>query len=284
MTLVKEVTAGVDWLTVRSDHHRTGHDLQRLAWAILEEQAASLPPPKDARLLSYRGWRAGPLGFMVNDNRSLLSLAGSLAQKYLKRVAEIEVTATRIDLAVDVALFDAKPEAALRYAQLGRLEEAGIRQGYKSKFSLISSSDRGSTLYLGNRSGRLFARLYDKGVQSGAAVSGTLWRYEVEYKQDAARVAYVGLLEADRQRDYILRRVHRHFQDRGVPPLFHVWRRAAPLERYKEATTPIDQLHWLKTQVAPTVGRLRLAGFEQDVYNVLGLPIPVVHYRKEEGE
>jgi DNA relaxase NicK len=284
MTLVEEVTAGVDWLTVRTDDEKNGADLLRLSWAILEEQTGSLPPPKEAKLLAYRGWRAGPLGFMANGQRCLLSLAGSLAQSYLKRVAEIEVTATRLDLAVDVLLFSAAPVAALRYAQLIREERAGTREGYKPKSCLITGSDGGSTLYLGNRSGRLFARLYDKGVQSGAAVSGTLWRYEVEYKQDAARAAYVGLLEADRQRDYILRRVHRHFQDRGVPPLFHVWRRAAPLERYKEATTPIDQLHWLKTQVAPTVGRLRLAGFEQDVYNVLGLPIPAAYKWKKDGD
>jgi DNA relaxase NicK len=284
MTLVKEVTAGVDWLTVRADNEVTGGAALRLAWAILEEQTATLPRPIEARLRGYDGWRAGPLGFMVNDDRCLLSLAGSLAQRYLKRVAEIEVTATRIDLAVDVALFDAKPEAALRYAQLGRFEEAGIRQGYKSKFTLLTGSDGGSTLYIGSRSGRLFARLYDKGIQSQTAHRGLLWRYEVEYKQDAARAAYLGLLEAERQRDYILRLVHRHFRDRGVPPLFEALGPAKPLERYKEETTPMEQLSWLEHQVKPTVGRLRLAGYEEEVYNSLGLPIPAPDKWKKESD
>jgi DNA relaxase NicK len=221
---------------------------------------------------------------MVNDDRCLLSLAGSLAQRYLKRVAEIEVTATRIDLAVDVALFDAKPEAALRYAQLIREEQAGQREGFKAKSCLITGSDGGSTLYLGNRSGRLFARLYDKGVQSGKETPGLLWRYEVEYKQDAARAAYLGLLEAERQRDYIQSRVHRHFRDRGVPPLFLAGEPAGPLERYKEETTPMEQLSWLERQVKPTVGRLRLAGYEEEVYNSLGLPIPAPDKWKKESD
>jgi hypothetical protein len=221
---------------------------------------------------------------MVNEDRSLLSLAGNLAQKYLKEVAEIEVTATRIDLAVDVLLFDPVPVAALRYAELLRSSKAGIREGYKSRLLLLTGDDGGSTLYLGKRSGRLFARLYDKGVQSGAAVMGTLWRYEVEYKQDAARAVYTELLDEDRQRDYILARVHTHFQRRGVLPLFHVSQAAGPLDRYKEERTPLDSLNWLATQVRPTVGRLRLAGYEKELYNVLGLPIPVAYYQKKEGE
>jgi hypothetical protein len=284
MTLVKEVTAGVDWLTVRTDDEKNGADLLRLSWAILEEQTGSLPFPKEAKLLAYRGWRAGPLGFMANGERCLLSLAGALAQKYLKRVEKIEVTATRIDLAVDVALFSAKPEAALRYAELLRTEQAGTREGYKSKLTLITGSDGGSTLYIGNRSGRLFGRLYDKGIQSKTEASGLLWRYEVEYKQDAARAVYLGLLEAERQRDFIQARVHRHFRDRGVQPLFLALGPAKPLERYKEETTPIDQLNWLKTQVAPTTRRLRIAGYEEDVYNALGLPLPADHYRKKAGD
>jgi hypothetical protein len=284
MTLVKEVTAGVDWLTVRGDGERASRLLHLLSVKVLEEGAGTLPPPRFSRLLKYEGWRAGSVGYMVNEDRSLLSLAGNLAQKYLKEVAEIEVTATRIDLAVDVLLFDPVPVAALRYAELLRSSKAGIREGYKSRLLLLTGDDGGSTLYLGKRSGRLFARLYDKGVQSGAAVMGTLWRYEVEYKQDAARAVYTELLDEDRQRDYILARVHTHFQRRGVLPLFHVSQAAGPLDRYKEERTPLDSLNWLATQVRPTVGRLRLAGYEKELYNVLGLPIPVAHYQKKEGE
>jgi hypothetical protein len=278
MTLVKEVTAGVDWLTARGDGERASHLLHLLAVKVLEEGAGTLPPPRHARLLKYEGWRAGPLGYMVNEDRSLLSLAGHFAQRYLKEVAEIEVTATRIDLAVDVLLFGPVPVAALRFAQLLRFEKAGIREGYKSRLVLLSGDDGGSTLYLGKRSGRLFARLYDKGVQSGAEGAGTLWRYEVEYKQDAARAVYKSLIEQDRQRDYILSRVHTHFQRRGVLPLFYSGQVAGPLERYKEARTPLDQLDWLATQVRPTVGRLRVAGYEEQVYNVLGLPNPATDY------
>jgi hypothetical protein len=215
---------------------------------------------------------------MVNDDRSLLSLAGNLAQKYLAELGEIEVTATRIDLAVDVLLFDPVPVAALRFAQLLRFEKAGIREGYKSRLVLLSGDDGGSTLYLGKRSNRFFARLYDKGAQSQTEASGLLWRYEVEYKQDAARAVYNSLIEQDRQRDYILSRVHTHFQRRGLLPLFHVSQPAGPLERYKEERTPLDQLDWLATQVRPTVGRLRVAGYEEQVYNVLGLPVPPTHY------
>jgi hypothetical protein len=245
MTLVKEVTAGVDWLTVRTIGFEGSHKLHLLSVKVLEENNVVLPAPRYAKLHQYEGWRAGGLGYMVNDDRAILSLAGSLAQKYLKQVAEIEATATRIALAVDVLLFDAVPVAALRFAQLVRFEKAGIRDGYKSRLVLMTGDDGSSTLYLGKRSSPIFARLYDKGVQSGAEVSGTLWRYEVEYKQDAARAVYESLVEIDRQRDYILARVHTHFQRRGVLPLFYVGQAAAMLQnrdRLKLAKTELNQI------------------------------------------
>jgi hypothetical protein len=284
MNGVKEVTAGVDWLTVRGIGFEDAHKLHLLSVKVLEENNVVLPAPRYARLNRYEGWRAGGLGYMVNDDRAILSLAGRLAQKYLKQVAEIEVVATRIDLAVDVLLSYQHSEAAYRYAQVLREENRAGQRGYHSALSLITGSDGGSTLYVGKRAGRLFARLYDKGVQSGAAPAGTLWRYEVEYKQDAARAVFSGLLEAERPRDYILGRVRTHFDQRGVYPLF--WQGAAPgpLERDKEERTPLDRLNWLAAQVRPTVGRLRLAGYEVEVYNALGLPIPVVYYQKKEGE
>jgi hypothetical protein len=268
---ILEVRSGIDWLTVRAEGKDSGGDLMLLAWHILDENSATLPPPRPARLMRYDGWRAGPVGLMVHEDRTLLSLAGHFAQRYFEKVAAINCKATRIDLAVDVMLSEPVLAATSAYARLVRDTEKEERDGYKSKFALISSSDKGSTLYLGRRASGHYSRLYDKGIESGTETVGRLWRYEVEYKQTAANPCFLAVNHTADRNDLILGLVYRHFVDRGVQPLFHIDSRPGFLQRETREKTPLDSLNWLTAQVQPTVGRLRLAGYEKEVYNALGL-------------
>jgi hypothetical protein len=268
---VLEVRSGIDWLTVRADGEEAGRELAQLSWYILQENTTELPSPRSAKLAMYEGWRAGPLGLMVHEDRTLLSLAGHFAQRYFERVVVIDAKATRIDLAVDVMLDEPVLAATSAYARLVRAVEKEERAGYKSKFTLMTGSDKGSTLYLGRRSSAHFSRLYDKGIESETEKVGRLWRYEVEYKQSAAQPCFLAVALAGDRNDLILGLVHRHFVDRGVQPLFHIDSRPALLQRETTEKTPLDTLNWLAAQVRPAVGRLRLAGYEKEVYNSLGL-------------
>jgi hypothetical protein len=275
-----EVRSGIDWLTVKAEGIERGRDLQLLAWHILEENAATLPAPRAARLRQYEGWRAGPVGLMVHEEGTLLSLAGHFAQRYFELAAAINCAATRIDLAVDVMLSEPVLAATSAYARLVRDTEQEERAGYKSKFSLITSSDGGSTLYLGRRSSAHFSRLYDKGIESETERTGLLWRYEVEYKQAAARSCFLAVNHTENRNDLICGLVYRHFLDRGVEPLFHIDSRPAKLQREAANKTHLDALNWLARQVKPTVARLRLAEYEKEVYNALGLDWPAQNTHK----
>jgi DNA relaxase NicK len=208
---------------------------------------------------------------MVHEERTLLSLAGHFAQRYFDQVAAINAKATRIDLAVDVLLDATFLAATKAYARLVSDTEREVRDGYKSKFCLLTGSDKGSTLYLGRRSSAHFGRLYDKGIESETEKAGLLWRYEVEYKQAAANPAFLAVNYSCDRNDLILGLVYRHFVDRGVKPLFHTDSRPGHLQRETTEKTHLASLNWLAAQVRPTVGRLRLAGYEREVYNTLGL-------------
>jgi DNA relaxase NicK len=256
---------------VKAEGIERGRDLQLLAWHILEENAATLPAPRAAKLVQYEGWRAGPVGLMVHEEGTLLSLAGHFAQRYFELAAAINCAATRIDLAVDVMLSEPVLAATSAYARLVRDTEQEERAGYKSKFALITGSDGGSTLYLGRRASAHFGRLYDKGIESETERTGILWRYEVEYKQAAARSCFLAVNHTENRNDLICGLVYRHFQDRGVEPLFHIDSNPGRLQRETAEKTHLDSLNWLAAQVRPTVARLRLAGYEKEAYNSLGL-------------
>jgi DNA relaxase NicK len=217
---------------------------------------------------------------MVHEDRTLLSLAGHFAQRYFDQVAAEAWHATRIDLAVDVLLDEPDLAATSAYARLVRKTEEDARDGYKSKFSLITGSDGGSTLYLGRRSSAHFSRLYDKGIESQTETTGLLWRYEVEYKQSAAHPCFLAVKHTADRNNLILGLVYRHFVDRGVQPLFLIDSVPGLLKRETVEKTHLDALNWLQRQVKPTVGRLRLAGYEKEVYNALGLDWPAQNKHK----
>ena len=80
----------------------------------------------------------------------------------------------------------------------------------------------GDTLYCGSRTSPTFGRLYDKGLQTGAAVAGRWFRYEVEYKghvaQQVAKEAHVQ--PVDGLAEWATTQVRAWFMKRGIVPVF----------------------------------------------------------------
>jgi len=128
--------------------------------------------------------------------------------------------------------------------------------GRPVKYSLLQNSEGGSTLYVGSRQSMRYGRIYDKGVEQKEAAPGTLWRFELEIKDDLADQAIsmlYGSSEPDRQIAGIL---GDFFVDRGIPVFWTV----PPMdERFRIPRITQDDagsLRWLRGPVASVVERL----------------------------
>lgn len=169
---------------------------------------------------------------------------------------------TRLDLAIDVLDI---PRFAQRLATLAELHR------YKGTCRVInivrSVQDDGITVYCGSRQSERFARLYDKGVESGQG--GDWTRLEMELKGDVARG------------------VSRHLVQPQIGGLFQTiktlmtalidfddndWRDIMAGDGVPITTPQIkdrDTEKWLLTQVAISIARYAKAHPERDIVSRL---------------
>lgn len=123
------------------------------------------------------------------------------------------------------------------------------------KIRRIEDDGYGVTVYVGSRKSKHFARLYDKGAQTGDEAYERAWRYEVELHNDSAtasaryiwnRTAAVAKVTSST--------VWSYFHERGITP---PWTKEDEETALRPATTPKTdierKLQWLREQVAPTV-------------------------------
>lgn len=227
----------------------------------------------------YAGFKVGGLHYAEGVQGGIIVLAGSTSNQYYSRVIDI-CRASRIDLAVTITLS--------RTMALAKMCYAADRQNNQTKRTLLQGSDGGDTLYIGSRTSPQFGRLYDKGVQSATDAAGMMWRYEVEYKQAAARAiqkllrTWPGAIPG-----LIVSIVWRWYDDREVPPVFLSNEKPPSLLIEQKEPDSTSALWWLRTAVRPCVGRLARSGIDiHEVYDALGLAYviePVGHWHPDQS-
>jgi len=108
-----------------------------------------------------------------------LAVAGISSRWLLERAIELNAKISRLDLAIDAINEGVNVDAIYASAQVG--ETIGTAQKVERRQSI----DGGITLYIGSRESDKFARLYDKGIESG--IGGDWKRLEIELKGDVAK-------------------------------------------------------------------------------------------------
>lgn len=266
---MSNLTGNVDWITATSNNDRIG----ALWYSQYCNYKASLGKQGEVfeRTFSngfYSGLRVEGLQWGYSDRLGYILIAsGQTAREMWQYMRPSKHKITRLDLCVDWLLTEPKTIAKDGY---DHLMEFGPK--IVEKFTYFTNGDGGDTLYLGSRQSPQYGRIYDKGIESGHAPKGHLWRYEVEYKKPMSGYVAENLMMFQQSglADTIAKMVISWFAERNVPsrPSIEMGTRV-PIFVEERVTTADKKLAWLRGQVAPTVSRLIEAGLGKEVLRCL---------------
>lgn len=261
--------AGVDWLTVTA-HESPKRDLLR-EWGI-ETMMEDASAGNKVTPFAMRGWRGGGTRHVQVGEKGgavIVRLMGGIAIDKWADALEVADHCSRIDLQTTVKQEPFDPHLPMECWALA--SETRTKQGRPPQLDLYARAHRGETLYVGDRSSRLFARLYNRHAKTGLDEDKDCWRYEVEAKRERA-VQIAGLLgQAEDPAQLASALVFSHFDARGVVPIYE------PRDVANLPPLPPDEsddersLRWLRSSCRPVLERLHAHGHDGDLCRSLGL-------------
>lgn len=206
--------------------------------------------------LGYTGHKYG-LVQMGRGRQGLILQASQWAAQAVREHNPPHTGVPRCDVQV-TAWYDVDPgEMPRAYADKSAAMAAS--QGARGwQVRHIDGYGRGDTAYLGSRVSGVFARIYDKGRESGQATEyENALRYEVEFKDGRAAGAWSAEARNAPGRDYLAALVQGTLRARGV----YVTLPAAAVARYALPAPSVEssterRLAWLSTQVRASVDKL----------------------------
>lgn len=254
---------GVDYLRLTSLDHSpcTAWDLLLSGEFAKEDRAGRKPHMRN--ILGYWG-RVGEHCFMgKGDQGAMLQLSSHVAAALWRRAGDHSQRCTRIDVQVTYPVDD-EPGLYIRSMyELGKA--APKRNGTPPALELTDTPRGAKMLTVGSRQSLVYARMYDKGRESGLQEYAGHVRWELEVKAEQATSLNTHLRESTDERYPIRAIVHQFWEQRGMVPFWETYEdmNSTPVE--KRSRTDETKLAWLKSQVAPSVraladrGRLKQA-------------------------
>lgn len=266
------VESGVDYLTVTARSADAAAALYQLGYGLWREEVTRGCDPRPFNWLGFEGFSGGQATVGKRDDGTLLRLSGSLAAQHWRKAGEFGENCSRIDLQVTARF----PEPQRDWAHMNFLSAAALAnaRGRDLDVKLYVGNHPGATLYLGKRTSQLFGRLYDKEAESGEAAYRNCWRWEVEVKQ-ARALRTLAVLRGDIDAEVSIQAaVHEHFVTRGVrcPWVVGVCR-GLPVPAPRSSDDE-RRVQWLRTQVAPVVGKLLARRKRHELLKAVGLNEP----------
>lgn len=262
------IYSGVDWLSCSAPRDAQGDLLWASGAALLAAERGAGNTEKPWRRYGLTGSLAGQVVLAYNAQHVFVQLSGERARTSWKDIHEVSSNTSRLDLQV-TAKYDPSRTKTLS-DRCYRIATAHERNGRPATAAIIHNSAGGSTLYLGSRSSDRFGRLYDKGVESGTAAPGVLWRWEVELKRESARLTAGELSRIQDLELEVTGLVEAHFERWGLHPIvlstgFDI------LSPFPVQVSDLRTIAWLEKGVRPAVQRLIRSGKSAEVYKALGL-------------
>lgn len=267
--VMKTIAVGTDWLTVTSVTGDMSHELVKAGHKIRDTLLPEGKVVKDWSSMGYRGASYGPLKYGVRkENEAILIVSGELAEMSSQVVKIPAHRVTRLDLQVTVA-----PDIPLPFlvAELRKVLPNLPEFSKYAKMMTYISSATGDTLYVGKRGRSSMLRIYDKSLDLGYSKLGSVWRYEMEYRREAAKTVCDRVEKAPDRAAYILRQVLGELAARGIKSSFAGGRPIGAIEVSSKISTTDTQLSWLSRCVTPVIIRLLNAGYEEEVLSTLKL-------------
>lgn len=259
----------IDWLTCTCKPGHKAQILQASADRWIAAQISLGFREREFRWSGYLGDAIDGITCGQREDGTILRLSGQAASHHAKRALEFCDNVSRIDLQVTLVAKDDPSDfaqAALAAASL----EARVLSGI-TRTSIIRSTPKGSTFYLGSRSSDRYFRVYDKTAESNGVYPDRSWRWEVEYKGDRAWRVSQKIRKDGGHPEGIRQIVEQAFYDYGIslpclalPP---TWRDAG----IRAETNDQKRLAWLAKTIAPCVAKLREGIPLDTVLDALGL-------------
>lgn len=273
---IDAVHAGIDWISASL----SAEAKDRWIWVntcneVVMAIADNGNKVGDFGLNGYKGIQAGANFAGSREDSSYVQLAGSYADKFLPTIIRGDLHFSRLDVAVTVQ-FRTMPNDLGRDAERRAAEAVRsiIGKGRQRKVYHMEGMDGGFTLYIGSPKSEQRCRIYNKEVQSDDPNYNRCWRFEVVFKNALAMelAEQISALPVSKVQNLCAIVVKQWLHLRGVscPWFTDDAYTILPITR----TVPSDaqrRLKWLQTQVRPAIGYLLAAGFEDEVYDTLGL-------------
>lgn len=267
-----ELCANVDWITVTTREDFIAHEWQEIYQGQRQQVKAQklLTREKRWKIMSYEGVGFdGSIRVGFSEKLGWIVIASSSSAEVWPFLIWPKSKVTRIDLAVTQSLLIEVEEVPRRY-----YEALGEKDKATRNYALIQNTKKGQTLYVGSRRSEKFGRLYDKGAESGEALPGFRYRWEVEYKKPSSdELARALNALKERQAEVITAMVFEFFDLRGVPPLFPKSGHAISLATKTRVTSLDRKLNWIRSQVRPSIGEIVMAGRSRELFKAFGIPV-----------
>lgn len=264
----KIASAGVDWITATSTSTSLAKELW---WAGESAGAADRDEGSEVRpwaCYGYHGWSTDHATWAARHDGVLVRLGGEVADSHWREVARFAERVTRLDCQATV--YFQEPELAIAEEIYARIPGIRGREGRPVTGRLIMGTTGGRTVYVGSRSSTSVGRVYDKGVEGESHAPGHLWRYEVEFKREAARTTQGDLEPHDDAAAAAAWLVRQWFSRRQIEVPFHL-ETAFVCNEPPRRPRSTRQIEWLARAVRPTVQRLSQRGLRERVLSALGL-------------
>lgn len=210
------VSSGIDWITVTG---KTSDS--RLQLGVISRRAARKLSDAGNVVLpwgwsGYEGFKTRGLQWGEREDSTCVRLSSDSAQEYWWDVYQVSEKVTRVDWQVTYRFKSDPKKRVLDHAKQARAFWGSRKDG--PTITVVADSNDGATLYLGRRSSRVYFRCYNKEAESKEARFKNCVRYEVEFKDIAARTTMARLTDGRMVQAAVISQVHTMFSERGVSP------------------------------------------------------------------
>ena len=268
------VSAGIDYITATMPH--TNPNV--LEWynrciKYIETIARDGNELISAKRQGYEGFVVGGSFAGVRDDGYLVNISGERAQDGFNVVYWNSPHVSRLDVQCTFQTSDGAINTAINAQRAVAASNTKLSSAAQREATLIQSLSGGATCYVCSKKSEQFARIYEKGAESGEDKYKGAWRYEVQLKNKlATSAATIFRLSEYAQQVQAATFVRQWLAKRGVSV---PWKAEAELHALpSEKNTPSDvetRLRWLREQVRPAIRRLIKLGLRDTILEALGL-------------
>jgi len=269
---IERITAGIDWIsaTMRKDYDNA-QEWHTNGIKALEAVAKVGNTVGTRRLLGFEGVSCGNCFVGENETTYYAQFTGAYANDAYTALIQRNAHISRIDVQCTVQFTEYQSNIAKRAYKDASAENCNLPLQRRRKLLIIIGSDGGDTTYIGSPSSEQRGRIYNKERQSDDPKYTRAWRYECVLKNELATQFAAKLAQQDTDHTrFCLGTVVSWFHTRGVDCSGYY--DGEHFVNRLERTLPTDverKLHWLASQVKPTIRYLCGLGFRDTLLELL---------------